>query len=132
MKRSGFTLIELIVVLIIATVMGAVAVPSVLDQRKTTTMNNMQSDVNSMKVTLDKASLHNSGSVAGLKVSRKALDSDVMQVTSSTGEVLASMTLADSNDAVAVTIPTTSDTYTINVTNPSLEDNPISYSSSSR
>lgn len=124
----------MIVVVIIAAIISAVAVPSIIDQRRTTITNSMRSDVSSMKTALDKASLQNSGTVTGFTVDRRPATNGgqtaIMEVRSSTGEVLSTMNLADDDDNITVNIPSGQDTFLITVNNAHISDYSVTYDSS--
>ena len=116
---KGFTLVELLVVIIIIGILAAVAVPVFLNVREGAWRSSVESDVNSARLAVEQFALTNNGSVDGAATT----------VTGGTPATIGTQVI-NATDDNTITITTTGATdYTITGVNSNLTGQTYTYNS---
>jgi type IV pilus assembly protein PilA len=89
-EESGFTLVELLVVMLILGILAAIAIPAFLNQREKANDADAKADVNTAMQAMETFQTDHSGSyatadVAGLRLIEPALNNATLSVTGSDG-----------------------------------------------
>ena len=127
-QESGFTLVELLVVMLIIGLLAAIAIPAFFNQRSKATDANAKEAAHTTEVALETYSTDNIGSYVGATVAKlQAIEPTVPTGTAVAGKM--SVALFNSGGAtspaatsyrITVTAATTGDTYSIDRTGTTL------------
>jgi type IV pilus assembly protein PilA len=113
--QSGFTLVELLVVMLIIGLLAAIAIPAFFNQRSKATDANAKEAAHTSQVAMETYATDNGGSYVGATVAKlQAIEPTVPTGTAVAGkQSLAISGLSANGYTVTVTAATTADTFSI-------------------
>jgi type IV pilus assembly protein PilA len=114
-EESGFTLVELLVVMLIIGLLAAIAIPAFFNQRSKATDANAKEAAHTTQVAMETYATDNGGSYVGATVAKlQAIEPTVPTGTAVAGkQSLAISGLSANGYTVTVTAATTADTFSI-------------------
>jgi type IV pilus assembly protein PilA len=109
-EESGFTLVELLVVMLILGILAAIAIPAFLNQRSKASDSDAKSNANTAQQAIETLATDNNGSYASANNNPGALVAIEPELTNAALAVTANA----NSYTVTVTADTTNDTFSVN------------------
>ncbi len=113
-SESGFTLVELLVVMLILGILAAIAIPAFFNQKQKANDSQAKAMAHSAQVAMETYSTDNSGSYAGVTLSTlQGIEPTLTIAASTTKPYLSAPTVTSNSYSIVVNSPVTSNTFTV-------------------